>query len=242
MNNNDAATPMRDCLIGVVGNDADLERFRSERWYRIPERALGRSLSIDALHETRALALYQTGAITAGLPGAIELYANVTGVERLRRGDLLSQEPDHPAADEMYRVVRIDAPQPLERPIVSRRPRRLAFIRTTREHLLHAEDINDLIIGSPAEERLWRQIRDLGTERRVCVTIDGVVMDVDFAIFHGSQALGLICRDGHDASAASHPYDVPAWSILRFSPVQLDADLPSCIRRIHDALGRMRGA
>ena len=111
----------RDCLIGVVNNDTDMQRFRDERWYRIPARAMGRSLSRESLDESRILALYQTSTVHSGLPGTIELWGEIDEVQQLSRRQIVPDEPNHPAADEQYHLIRLRNIERLERPVASRR-------------------------------------------------------------------------------------------------------------------------
>ncbi len=225
----------RDCLVGVVSTDADLARFLQERWYRIPERTLGRALARDALDSASLIAIYQSGSLGTGLPGAIEWFADIERVERVRRRDLIVDEPTHPAADEQYLVVRLSAPTRLPRPILSRRARRITFIRTTRSRILCAEDVNDLIVGTPEEERLWQRIRHLDAERRTLMNLGGTVMEVDFAVFSGERSVGLLCRDQQEIEPAAEGSD---WSVLRFSPVRLRHDLEGCLEELRAELGR----
>ena len=88
---------LRNCLVAVVTNDADLLRFTDEHWYRVPARSLGKSLSVDTLNESTTLALYQTGGIESGLPSAIEQWGEMTRLEQMLRREIIPGEPDHPA-------------------------------------------------------------------------------------------------------------------------------------------------
>lgn len=224
--------PLRDTLVAVVTNDTDLQRFAEEGWYRIPARAVGRTLAADALQQTSTLALYQTGAITAGLPSAIELWGEVAQVLPKLRRELLPNEPDHPAADELYHLVRVAQVRRLERPIVSRRPRRVTFIRTTREKLLAATDLNDLVIGTDAEERLWKSLENLEAERKYFMRVSDVMMEVDFALFEQGKTVGIIVAPDEPTTAAARESATDAWRILRFSPNRLQSDLAGCLQEI----------
>ncbi len=225
---------IRDCLVGVVADDADLHRFRDEKWYRIPDRALGRSLGRDALHELRTLAIYQSGGVTDGLPGSIELWGEIAAIETMRRRELLPEERTHPAADELYHRLRIDAVRRLPQPIVSRLPRRVTFLRTTRERLLQAVDLNDLVIVSAAEDRLWREVREAYPEfsRNVFMQVNGVLMEVDFALMLGERSLGVLCRDDDRIAEAQEKGHPEAWRIIRFSPSRVEKELEECVREI----------
>lgn len=233
---------VRDCLVGIVADDADLKRFRDEGWYRVPDRALGRSLSRDALQELRALALYQTGTITDGLPGAIELWGEITAIDTLRRRDLLPDQPNHPAAAELYHCVRVRSVQHLQQPIISRLPRRITFLRTTQQHLLHAVDLNDLVVGSPAEERLWHAVRETypNFNRNVFMQVNGVLMEVDFGLVIGEMAVAVLCRDEERVGESVGSLYPEAWRVIRFSASRIENELEECVREIMLAAEEVR--
>ncbi len=232
----------RDTLIAVVTDDADLLRFRDEHWYRLPDRALGRSLGKNVLREVGNLALYQTGGITEGLPGSIEFWGEVAGIDSMSRGELLPEEPDHPAADQLYHRIRLAGVHRLGRPITCRRPRRVTFMRTTFDRLLRAADLGDLIIGSESEERLADalRIRDLEVERKIYMQVKDAVMEVDLGLFVEQGGIGLLC--GEEDRSVDPPSDrLPyAWKILRFSPEKIERNLEECLREILDVVERLR--
>src|SRR5205814_6600954 len=79
-------TSARDCLVGVVTSDADLEKFSAEHAYRVPARAIGSALSADALEQSKVLALYQTSSIRNGIRSEIELWGEIDEIAtRTRR-------------------------------------------------------------------------------------------------------------------------------------------------------------
>lgn len=235
---------IRDCLVAVVNNDRDLQRFAGEGLYRIPARAVGRTVAADAITETNLLALYQTAAIGAGMPSAVELWGEIEERIVAPRRAIVPDEPHHPAADEEYHLIRVRSVERLDAPIVSRRPRRITFLRTTSGHLFHASDVNELILGSPAEERLWRALRERSdgaeVERRYYMRLRGVVMEVDFALFYGDRALAIQCSE--DGPPGAYRDDVPdAWRLIRFSPCSIDAELAGCLEEIESMMEEMRG-
>ena len=241
MNDSPLTCETRDCLVAVVTCDADLRRFIDEKWYRIPARAVGRSVAAETLREVRALALYQTSTITAGLPSAIELWGEIEEVRECTRREIIPSEAEHPAAEERYHLIRVDSVRRLERPVISRRPRRITFMRTSLERLLKASAVNDLVIGSKLEEQLWESLRDLDAERKYYMNVSDTVMEVDFALFNGDRALGVICNgDSPPASAAGHPAASDAWSVLRFSPSQLELEFHQCLDQIMTIVDEMR--
>ncbi|MCB0710896.1 MAG: hypothetical protein KDD67_01050 [Ignavibacteriae bacterium] len=227
----------RDTLIAVVTTDADLQRFRDERWYRLPDRVLGRSLGKSTLTEVEHLAIYQTNNITDGVPGSIELYGKLLQVESMPRRELLPEEPDHPAANQIYHAFRLSEICRLEQPIVSRNPRRVTFIRTRLERLLRASDLSDLIIGSHAEELLVEQLRlhDLKIDRKIYMQIKERVVEVDVSIFAEEQQIGLCYGDEKTEADAPN-----VWNILRFSPERIENDLEECLREILNVVSNLR--
>lgn len=233
MNETEHDRPVRDCLVAVVNSDEDLQRFTGEGTYRIPARAVGRSLSRAGLYEARVLALYQTASIAAGLPSAIELWGDIEHCELLPRREIVPEQEDHPSADELYYRIRVRDSHRFDAPILSRAPRRLLFLRTTRERLYNAADINDLVVGTAEEERLWRALHERvdGAERKMLVRVEGMVMEVDFAFVRNGRTVGVHCRA--DVPAMYDDSNIPvAWRILRFSPVQLREGFTECLREI----------
>ncbi|MEO5929016.1 MAG: hypothetical protein ABIR47_03700 [Candidatus Kapaibacterium sp.] len=232
----------RDCLIGVVNNDIDLRRYADERWYRIPARAVGRSLKREAIEGSGVLALYQGAGIRDGLPSAIELWGEIEGIDVRPRRSIIPDEPRHPAADDDYYLIRVGTVERLDSPILSRRPRRITFLRTTRGRLFGASEISDLIVGTAAEERLWRSLREEGMapERKLYMRVGEVVTEVDFALFRGDRALGIVCREGEAAEPAGGDA-WEGWRIIRFSPAELEGRFAACLREITELASAMRG-
>jgi hypothetical protein len=128
-------------LVAVINNPRDMEIARTEGWYRIPVKHAPQRLGADYL------AFYQTGAFGEGERWRVNFYAPVRRVRRVRRRDLLPDEPDHPRADDEYYKFELGPLARLPRPIPSRRLRRITFIPTTLKRLLSAQEINDLWLG-----------------------------------------------------------------------------------------------
>ena len=94
-------------------------------WYRIrPGRAVER---LGELGRFRTLAFYQPDSFGSDRR-CIRYRASVLGCDRVRRRDLLPEEPDHPRAGEVYYCFRLGPLVHLPRPIPSRMGRRLLFI------------------------------------------------------------------------------------------------------------------
>jgi hypothetical protein len=133
--------PADRVLVAVMNNPRDFEIAQDEGWYRIPLRH-----APPATTEAAVLAFYFTKAFGEE-KWAIHWYAPVVGHELARRRDLLPDEPDHPRADEPYYKMQLGPLMRLEHPIYSLRWRRIAFIVTTWDRFVAAEEINDLCIS-----------------------------------------------------------------------------------------------
>ena len=232
----------RDTLVAVVTSNADLAFFRDEGWYRLPDRVLGRLLNRSVLEEITTLALYQTGAVTDGMPSGIELWGEVTRIDSIYRRELFPTEADHPAANQLYHKICVERVEYLEQPILSRHSRRVAFIRTIRERLLRATDLSDLIIGSRAEEELMKELqaRNLDVDRKIYMQVRDTVMEVDFGLFAEGHQIGLLCsEDGSEETNLVQEVST-AWNLLRFSPSRIENHLEECLREIMDLVEKVR--
>jgi len=232
----------RDTLVAVVNSDTDLERFTTERWYRLPDRSLGKTVSASLLEETSTLALYHTQSITHGLPGAVQFFGTIHHVESMPRRDLIPDEPDHPAAEQLYHQIVVSSVESLAMPILNRRPRRVTFIRTNRKLLESAREVGDLYLATRAEQNLLAQLhdRDIEIDRRVFMQVREQLVEVDFGLYRDDSVIGVQCGETLESTRSEEPYgtEVPAaWNIVRFTPRQVESNLDRCIERIMAAFG-----
>jgi len=143
-------------LVAVLRRPRDLEIARLLGWYRIPLRTAPKTIRVDWL------AFYQTAAFGEE-KHAIRYVAPVRGCELTTRGDILRDEPNHPAAEEPYYKIQLGPVESLPHPIPSRRWRRITFHYSTGERLLTATDVKDLTVPASQEhDRLWRLLRERG--------------------------------------------------------------------------------
>lgn len=222
-------------LVVVMNDPADLARAQEQGWYRIPlDRAPRR---VAAEH----LAFYQTAAFPAEERWAVRWLAPVRGYHIVRRRDLLPDEATHPRADDRYYRVDVGPLTPLPKPIPSRRLRRITFIPTTLERLLTAEEINDLWLKSPAQERLWAALRqaDLHAERQYPLREDLPQYVADFALPCRKARLALIVTDEPQADAELREGPAPdyllaagGWTALRVTCADLLGDLDNLVAQI----------
>ncbi|MFZ5916571.1 MAG: hypothetical protein ACOYZ7_06545 [Chloroflexota bacterium] len=198
-------------LVAVLNDPQALDIARSLGWYRIPVRRAPPRLAAEYL------AFYQTAAFGPEQRWRINYYAPVRRYRAVRRIDLLPDQADHPRAQELYFRIDIGSLELLPRPIPSRRLRRITFIPTTLNRLLHADEINDLWLGEQAEEQLWQSLkaRDLLAERRVDMEgaseADSII---DFAIYCHQGRIAILCD--------CEGLDIP---VVRESPAAADYSL-----------------
>ncbi len=244
-------TETRDVLIAIVKDRRDLEIARVERWYRIPVRSAPKNLEA-----ARWLAFYQTKAFGEER-WAIRYYAPILGRSILKRRDLLPDQLDHPRANQDYYKIELGELQSLERPIISRRGRRLVFIPTTWEKFRHAEEINDLFHESPLEDALYEELKRhrIESERQFFVRVGSVCYCLDFAIFCRRGNIDVECdgeawhsdpkgrrRDRYRNNLLASA----GWAVLRFGSHELTTQMAFCLRliratiRAHGGLMRAR--
>ena len=154
------ATPV---LVAVITRTVDWQRVQTEGWYRIPVRSAPRRISADII------AWYHTRAFGADR-WCVRWYAPIERVRLQTRRELLPNEADHPHAHEHYWRLDVGPLSELPRPVPAARLRRVTFIPTRWERLLHAHDVNDLWLGDQAREELCQRLLDEGytvTNRRL---------------------------------------------------------------------------
>jgi hypothetical protein len=140
-------------LVAIINKPRDMEIARLLGWYRIPLRTAPKVVAVDYL------AFYQTSAFGEGNEG-VHFIAPVRGHELTTRAELLRDEPDHPRAREEYFKIQLGPLERLPRTIPAGKWRRMTFLYTTGEYLLHAENINDLVVQTEERKTLWQALRE----------------------------------------------------------------------------------
>ena len=237
--------PTGRVLVAVINSHRDFEIARDQGWYRIPcERAPSR-VGADYL------AFYQTKLFEEER-WAVNYYAPIRRYRIARRRDLLPEAADHPRADDEYYKIEIGPLQSLPHSIPSQRLRRITFIPTTLKRLLSAEEINDLWIGSRAQEDLWEILKaqDIPAERQVNVREEDETYQVDFALYCQDGRLAILCESGNlyglplvKETSAITDYDltVIGWTALRLEPARSPAWLQEAPADIRQAIERLGG-
>lgn len=234
-------TEKRDVLVALVNTRRDLEIARVQRWYRIPVRSAPKNVE-----EAQWLAFYQTKAF-GEQRWRIQYYAPIVGRSILKRRELLPDEPNHPRAELDYYKLELGEMRCRDRPIVSRRGRRLVFIPTTWEKFQRAEEINDLFHESPLEDKLYEGLKRHGIEgeRQFFVWIKRRWYCLDFALFCVRANLDVEC-DGdlwhcdpailEQDRERNNALSSAGWAILRFGSRELREHFPQCLRVIRETI------
>lgn len=169
--------PHSTVLVAVVNNTDDLRRVAAEGWYRIPQRRAPRRIGADYL------AFYQTGAFRGEEEAqTVTYYAPTRRYRLLTRRELLPAEPDHPRADDYYFRIEVGPLQRLDNPLPSASLRRITFIHTTLDRLLHSTDIKELFIKEDPFDAFWQTLRANRlrplANRLASYTVDQQPMDI----------------------------------------------------------------
>lgn len=231
------ADPGAPVLVAVVNNPEDLDRARTQGWYRIPFAHAPARIGADFL------GFYLTGAFPPEERWAVRWIAPVRGYHLATRRELIPEQPDHPRADARYYRVTLGELAALPHPVPSCRLRRITFIRTTLGRLLEAREINDLFIRSPAQERLWQALQQAGLADEVehdYPLVDDLPYTADFAVFTASERVALIAVEGkqdledciRDRASLDYPLARGAWRAV-FVDAADPASVARCLRSIH---------
>lgn len=124
-------------LVGVINRKRDLDLLEREHWYRVPQARVPNGIY------TEYVAFFLSRAFKE-LNGGIHTYARRTGVELVRRRDLVPGEADHPRADALYYKLQLAEIRRKEPPVLNPSRRTVSFIYTTWDRFVAARVIEDL--------------------------------------------------------------------------------------------------
>jgi len=218
-------------LVAILKDKRDLEIARVLGWYRIPLKSSPKTVAVDYM------AFYQTAKFGDD-KWAINYVAPVRGHELTTRAQLLRTQHDHPRAAEPYYKIQIGPLERLARPIPSRAWRRLTFLYTTGEHLLQAEELNDLIVQSAERERLWKALRERGLqpERQYQREQGG---EIDLAVLCALGNLGIVLSEPETPAKAVR--DGGKWHYLSVPPAGTPGELSAVVQTIQEQVARLGG-
>ncbi len=124
-------------LVGVINRKRDFEKLQVEHWYRVPQGQAEQGIYAEYI------AFFFSRAF-GELNGGIHFYARRTGIELVRRCDLLPEESTHPRAQALYYKVQVGELRCKTPPILNRGHRAISFIYTTWDRFVAAHDLADL--------------------------------------------------------------------------------------------------
>lgn len=141
-------------LVAYIPSPRDLEIARVLGWYRIPLRTTPKVVAVDWL------AFYQPASFGKEHQWRVEWVAPVRGHELTTRGELFKDQRDHPRANQEYFKLQLGPLAALPRPVVAGNWKRMTFVYTTGERLLHAATLADLTVRDEERLTLWRGLRE----------------------------------------------------------------------------------
>lgn len=231
----EARDERRTVLVAVLNNREDFRRIAEEGWYRIPQRRAPSRVGADFL------AFYQTAAFAEeGEANTITWMAPTRRYRLVTRRELLPDEPDHARAGEYYYRIALGTLQRLPHPVGAASWRRLTFVHTTLGMLLRAQDVKDLTLEVDPFDTLWDALRK-NKLRPLRNRLAGE-QPVDIALKARGGTLGINCRDLLAVQESVTPRLPERWQLLVFSSVEIQQDLPGCLRRIGAALLSLGGS
>ncbi|MEX2140380.1 MAG: DUF559 domain-containing protein [Pirellulales bacterium] len=243
---NRALPPDAPGLVAVMNNRLDFDRAEVEHWYRIPVQS-----APDGLRKIRWVAFYLTKAFGCQ-KWSVRHWARVRRITQVKRLDLLPAEQHQPRAQNLYYRLELGSLQTRPEPIFSRRRRLIVFIPSIWKKFTGALEINDLVHGSPLEDRLWAAFKqeEIEAERQWWEFDKKTRYCLDFALFCPQRNIDVEC-DGDSwhikPEAAAHDnarnnfMEQRGWHVLRFNTRQLTDDLPGCVRGVTTLINRCGG-
>jgi very-short-patch-repair endonuclease len=197
------------------------------------------------------IGFYQTKAF-GKQKWSISYWAEIKKISVVTRSELLPLEDDHPRADELYYKIEIGELKHLEKPIISKRGRRIVFISTTLEKFRKAKEINDLFDESPLEDTLWEYFKRSGVdaERQFYVAEERSKYFLDFAIFCDEGKINVECNgDAWHSQRETIANDNErnnfltsrGWSVLRFSGKEINENAADCLEKVKYTVDHLGG-
>jgi hypothetical protein len=170
-------------LVGVINRKLDFEKAQREHWYRVPYGQAPHGIHAEYV------ALFLSRAFKE-LNGGIHYYARRTGIELVRRQDLLPEEPDHPHANGLYHKLQLGELRRKDPPILNPTRRRVSFIYTTWDRFSQAKVLADLY--SDADAYVDRVFHGLERKR----VRSQRIWEAERASDDGGAQLRIVCEDG----------------------------------------------
>lgn len=217
-------------LVGVIRRKRDFEALATQHWYRIPFGKAPKGIHADWL------AFFLSGKTFKEKSGTIGYYARRTGLELVRRRDLLPDEADHARADELYHKIQIDTLQEKNPPILNQpNPYRFAFIYTTGDRFIAAQHTRDLY--SRADYYVDRVFHVLLQNNLKPLRTWEATSQLEYPSLGAS--VRILCENGEVIAATQSQEE--GGEILYLSPSEYLGDAKKDAQRIIDEVERRGG-
>lgn len=239
-------------LVGILKKTDALSILFSKKWYHIPVDSVERLLADR--WPPQWMAFYQTGDFGPD-KYQIRYYGKVRRIRRAKRKTLFPREVRTP--DKWYYQIFLEEVLRREPPLVSRKPRRNPFIKTTHDKFMNAIEFNDLFDDSPLEDELWSELkkRKIPAERQDIVQGREGIYYLDFAVYCEKGDLDIetdgdtfhtrknqVTKD----NIRDNDLETIGWKILRFNTSQIREEmrvycLPKIVTNINNLGGPSEG-
>jgi len=240
----------RNTLVAILKYRSDLSIALKENWYRIPLATKTTPLSVRE-NKLEYIAFYQT-SVFAEDAFKIRWSAKVKNISVVKRKELFPEEQRNPKSQDDYYKIEFDKCEQLENPIISKRHRRMLFLNTTYEKLVHSADFNDLFIESPIEENLWQKLKEaqIEAERQFMLQTKTNLYYLDFALFCKERNLDVECDgDKYHLSVGAVKYDKKrnnnltklGWVVLRYPTEEIKLNINYVIKEVKETINRYGG-
>lgn len=237
-------------LVAIMNNPGDFAIARDWHWYRIPVRSADKML--HHIWPPEWLAFYHT-KIFEEIAYSIRYYTRIKNITIAKRKELFPTAPYLEHAEKEYYKLDLEPLKELQKPILSRKMRRIVFIPTTMQKFKSAVEINDLFSGSPLEDRLWADLKRLNipAQRQEMVTAFHNRYQLDFSLYCADGNIDVE-TDGdrwhHNPKAAerdnrrNNDLTASGWHILRFNRIQIYEQMNQyCLPKIVENINHLGG-
>lgn len=237
-------------LIAILKDTKDYSILLNYSWYRIPKnRARTPKMIVD--RSIDYIAFYQ-GLKFKSAAFQIESYAKVDNISIVKRIDLFPDEIINEKSFNDYYKIQIGELLKLDRPILSKKRRIIIFINSTLEKFYNAQEINDLYLGSPLEEKMWNSLKKnmITAEREFHQKIKDQNYFIDFALFCKDINLALECDgDLYHLEEQDVKYDKrrdnmlksKGWNVLRYTSNDINNNIDNVIYQVKESINYYGG-
>lgn len=238
-----------DLLVAILPRRSALDILKTERWYHVPV------VHAPGGWPPKMLAFYQGKVFGEAEAYKIRHFGEVRQIDVVPRRQLFpNDEKNAQKAENLYYRLELHRLEERKTPIVSYRPRRLAFIPTTWEKFEKAEQVNDLFNASPLEDELWNGLKKLNVfaERQWKIVVQDHNYYLDFAVFCNQGKLAIE-TDGyafHYDSRNQIDYqtwrqneiELDGWNFLHYTTRHISENPAAYLAQIEKKINRLGGA